>query len=258
LKNIRIIPRLDIKSGNLVKGIHLEGLRVLGDPKVFAKQYYEQGADEILFIDIVASLYRRNNILDIVKRVSEHVFIPMTVGGGIRSVDDVQQVLRSGADKIAINTAAIERPALLREIAESFGSQCLVLNVEYMTSYERRVEVFTNNGRERSSIDALDWVKQALDLGIGEILLTSIQQEGTFKGYDLEFIATVSELSPVPVIACGGAGSVQDVVQAVQLGHADAVCMAGLLHYNRATLAQLRDGLSDAGVDVRQATLMPS
>jgi cyclase len=252
MNSVRVIPRLDIKGPNLVKCIHLEGLRVIGDPKEYAKRYYEAGADEILFVDIVASLYRRNSILDLVQAVAKDVFIPMTVGGGLRTIEDIRQALRAGADKVAINTAAVQNPAFLREAVQVFGSQCIVLNVEYMMSYEKRIEVFTDCAREKTNLLALDWIKQALDLGVGEILLASIEKEGTGLGYDLDFIATVTEMSPVPVIAFGGAGNAAHVIDAVKVAHADAVSMAGILHYNKTTLPTLKHQMAQAGIPVRE------
>ena len=201
----RLIARLDIKGPNVVKGVRLEGLRVVGKPDVLAGRYYEQGADEILFVDIVASLYGRNNILGVVERVAREVFIPMTVGGGIRTIEDISAALRVGADKVAINTAGVRRPVLLREAAERFGSQCIVLNLEAKRRGPGQWEALTDNGRETTGRDALAWVEEAQSLGVGEVLVTSVDQEGTRKGFDLDLIAEVRRRVRVPVIACGGA-----------------------------------------------------
>ena len=229
--NIRIIPRLDIKGPNLVKGIHFEGLRVLGKPEHFARYYYEQGADELVYMDAVASLYGRNSLLDIIERTSREIFIPLCVGGGLRSVADVQTVLRAGADKVHINTAAIERPELIREIAQSFGSSTVVVSIEVIRQNGKMI-AHTNYGRENTSIDAFEWAEQVVDLGAGELIVTSIDQEGTGKGYDLELTRRIAESVSVPVIAGGGAGHTDHVIEVIEKGKADAVSLASLLHYN--------------------------
>lgn len=252
MSRVRIIPRLDVKGPNLIKGIHLEGLRVIGDPQEFSRRYYEAGADELLYVDVVASLYGRNSLHDTISRVAENVFVPMTVAGGIRSVDDVRRILRAGADKVAVNTAAVQRPDLLREIAEAFGSQCMVLSIEAKQVGERRWEAYTDNGRERSGREVVDWVRQATSLGIGEVLLTSVDREGTRKGYDLDLIKAVAAATTVPVIASGGMGTVEHLVAAVGEGGADAAAMADILHYNRMDLATIRDAAAAAGVSVRR------
>jgi imidazole glycerol-phosphate synthase subunit HisF len=240
--NTRLVPRLDIKGPNLVKGIHLEGLRVLGKPERFAAYYYEQGADELLFVDIVASLYGRNSLLDIIERTSKQVFVPMTVAGGIRSLDDIRSVLRAGADKVALNTAAVARPELVKEASKRFGSSTIVVSIEVIKRGEK-YEVYTDNGRERTGLDALEWAKKAAELGAGEILLTSVDKEGTGEGFDLELTRMVSESVPIPVIACGGAGKVDDLASAVVKGKASAVACASILHYNF-----VRHHPSDAGI----------
>jgi len=229
---IRIIPRLDIKGPNLVKGIHLEGLRVLGRPEEFAHHYYENGADELLYMDIVASLYQRNNLEDIVSRTARDIFIPMTVGGGLRSLQDINSVLRSGADKVCLNTAAIHRPQLIEEAANTFGSSTIVISIEAIKHADGTYEAYTDNGREATGIEALEWAKQAANLGCGEILITSIDKEGTGTGYDIDLVKQVSESVSIPVIACGGAGKVIDVIDVLKHGRADAVCLGSLLHYN--------------------------
>jgi cyclase len=251
MKNTRLIPRLDIKGPNLIKGIHLEGLRVIGDPQEFARRYYEQGADELLYVDVVASLYGRNSLHDIIERAARDVFVPLTVTGGIRSIDDVRNILRAGADKIGINTAATKRPELIREVARKFGSQCMVLSIEAKRIGPGKWEVYTDNGREKTGLDVVEWVQQGVELGAGEILLTSIDQEGTREGFDTELIAAVSQVVPVPVIASGGMGRVEDVSRAVLDGGADAVAMADILHYGRSTVGDIRAAARAAGLNVR-------
>jgi len=247
----RLIPRLDVKGKNLIKGIHLEGLRVIGDPQVFARKYYEQGADELLYVDVVASLYGRNSLHDIVRQTVQNVFVPLTVAGGLRSVDDVREVLRAGADKVGINTAATKRPELIREVAHKFGSQCMVLSIEAKRVAPGRWEAYTDNGREPTGLDVVEWVQRGVELGAGEILLTSIDQEGTRDGFDTALIAAVSAAVSVPVIASGGMGRVEDVSSAVNEGKADAVAMADILHYGRATLGDIRHAAQQAGLNVR-------
>lgn len=253
MSRVRLIPRLDVKGPNLIKGIHLEGLRVLGDPHEYAVRYYQQGADELLFMDIVASLYGRNNLSDIIERAVNSVFIPITVGGGIRSIEDGIHILRSGADKLAVNTAVVARPALITEMAERFGSQCVVLSIEAKRVSQGKWEAYTDNGREHTGRDVVEWAKQAVSLGAGEILVTSVDQEGTRKGFDTELIQAVASAVSVPVVASGGMGKPEDVVSAVRDGKADAVSMADILHYNRATLADIRSAADAAGIDVRMA-----
>jgi len=239
LKTIRIIPRLDIKGPNLVKGIHLEGLRVLGRPESFARHYYEQGADELLFQDTVASLYQRNNLAEIVKKTAENIFVPLTVGGGIRSLEDINRVLRAGADKVAINTAAIANPDFINKASETFGSSTIVVAVEVIRQADGSYLLYTDNGREHTGINALSWIKEVEQRGAGEILLTSIDSEGTGKGFDLSLLEEVSDLISIPLIAHGGAASVKQIYDAVINGKADAVALASMLHYT--TINQLRE-----------------
>ena len=225
-KKVRLISRLDIKGPNLIKGIHLEGLRVIGDPQEYAKKYYLQGADELIYIDIVASLYGRSKLPEIVSRTVEEVFIPLTVGGGIRSVDDVKELLRAGADKVAINSAAVQRPDLINEVSRRFGSQCMVLSIEAKKQTDNTWEVYTDSGRERTGIDVIDWTKEGVMRGAGEILLTSIDAEGTKKGFDIDLIKAVTEVTNIPVIASGGMGSFSHLEDAIKIGDADAIAMA--------------------------------
>jgi cyclase len=247
----RIIPRLDIKAPNVVKGVHLEGLRVIGDPAEHAIRYYEQGADEILYVDIVASLYERNSLADLVSQTADQIFIPLTVGGGIRTVDDIHRLLRAGADKVAINTAAVRDPRFISEAARIFGSQCIVISIQAMRRRQGSWEAFTDNGREHTHLDAVGWAKRAVELGAGEVLLTSVDQEGTRKGFDLDLIAAVGPHVDVPVIACGGAGTIDDVSAALLQG-ADAVAIASLLHYRHETIQTLKTGLASRGIEVRE------
>lgn len=230
--SVRIIPRLDIKGPNVVKGIHLEGLRVLGTPERFAFVYAENGADELLYMDVVASLYGRNSILEIVRRTSKEIFIPLTVGGGIRTLDDIREVLRSGADKVSLNTAAIHRPELVHEASRRFGSSTILVSVEAVRQPSGKYEAFTDNGRERTGLDAVEWAVRAAELGAGELLVTSVDREGTGKGYDVELTRQIADQVSIPVIACGGAGTMSHVREVITEGHADAVSLASLLHYS--------------------------
>lgn len=228
---IRIIPRLDIKGPNLVKGIHLEGLRVLGKPHRFARYYYEAGADELIYMDVVASLYGRNNLVEVVERTSRDIFIPLTVGGGVRSLDDIRSLLRAGADKVSINTMAIRDPDLIRKAAHAFGSSTIVVSIEAIRHEDGAYEAYTDNGRESTGIDVFEWARRVCELGAGEILLTSINNEGTGGGFDLELVRRVAGSVPIPVIACGGAGCAEHVAEVIRQGTADAVAVASLLHY---------------------------
>jgi cyclase len=250
-KPLRIIPRLDIKAPNLVKGIRLEGLRVIGDPAEFAERYFRQGADEIIYQDIVASLYGRSSIVDLVRATAEQIFVPLTVGGGIRSQSDIQQLLRAGADKVCINTAAVQRPEFISEAARSFGSQCITVAVETIRQRDGSWKAFTDNGREHTGLDAYDWAKRAVELGAGELLLTSVDKEGTGKGFDLDFVKRLARSVGVPVVAHGGAGSVDDL-QAVADTGVDGIAVASLLHYEKTTVAEMKAGLAASGVAVRE------
>lgn len=253
MRRIRLIPRLDVKGPNLIKGIHLEGLRVIGDPHEHAVRYYQQGADELLFMDIVASLYGRNNLSNIIERAVHTVFIPITVGGGIRSIEDGIHLLRSGADKLAVNTAVVARPALITEMAERFGSQCVVLSIEAKRKSDGKWEAYTDNGREHTGRDVVEWAKEAVSLGAGEILLTSVDKEGTRKGFDTELVRQVAKAVSVPVVASGGMGSMDDAINVIQNGMADAVSMADILHYNRTAVSEIRSAVEQAGINVRAA-----
>jgi len=251
--NLRLIARLDIKAPNLIKGIHLEGLRVVGDPQAYARRYYEAGIDEIIYMDAVASLYGRNSLTDLVRHTAENIFIPLTVGGGLRSVDDVRAMLNAGADKVALNTAAVARPRLIAEVAERFGSQCCVLSIEA----KRRPgggeswEAYTDNGREHTGRDVLEWAREAEALGAGEILLTSIDQEGTGRGFDVALVRAVTAAVGIPVIASGGMGRLDHLSQVVSEGGADAVAMANVLHWDKLSLDAIRQEAAGTGLYVR-------
>lgn len=252
MRKIRLIARLDIKGTNLIKGVHLEGLRVIGSPAEYAHKYYHQGVDELIYIDCVASLYGRNNLSEIVEDSVKDIFVPLTVGGGIRSVEDATRLLRSGADKVAINTAAVTNPNLISEISRRFGSQCMVLSVQAKQIDETKWEVFTDNGREKTGLDVVEWVKKAVGLGAGEILLTSIDREGTRKGFDVELVRAVTKQVSVPVIASGGMGIPEHLIEIVREGEADAVAMADILHYGRSTIESLREVALNSGIEVRK------
>lgn len=240
--NIRIIPRLDIKGPNLVKGIHLEGLRVLGKPEDFAKYYYETGADELIYQDVVASLYDRNSLHDIISRTAKEIFIPLTVGGGIRTIDDIKGVLRAGADKVSINTAAIRNPKFIREAALKFGSSTIVVAIEAIKQPDERYFVFIDNGREFTGIEVLEWAKKVEELGAGEIVISSVDADGTGLGFDLELVKMVADNVSIPVIAHGGAGRKEDILKVINEGNASAVAMSSILHYG-----SLSDDIIDIG-----------
>jgi cyclase len=251
VRSLRLIARLDIKGPNLIKGIHLEGLRVLGSPNDYALKYYKQGADELIYMDCVASLYGRNHLGDIIQEAAKDIFIPMTVGGGIRSIENVRAILRSGADKVAINTAAVADSKIISDVARQFGSQCMVLSIEAKKIGNERWEVLTDNGRERTGLDVVEWAKLCVSNGAGEVLLTSVDREGTRKGFDIELVNAVSSAINVPVIASGGMGKPEDLLSVVIEGGADAVAMADILHYKRAEICDIRSLAEAAGLGVR-------
>lgn len=247
---LRVIARLDIKAPNLVKGVRLEGLRVIGDPAERAAECFAQGADEIFYQDIVASLYERNSIADLVRKSAERIFVPLTVGGGIRTLADIRALLRAGADKVCINTAAVKRPEFIREAAASFGSQCIVVAVEAIRQASGRYEAFTDNGREHTGLDAHDWARRAVDLGAGEILLTAVDREGTGKGFDLDLVRPLARALPVPVVAHGGCGAPEHAAAVAALG-VDGIAVAKVLHQRTSTVGALKAALAAAGHDVR-------
>lgn len=231
-KSIRIIPRLDVKGPNVVKGVHLEGLRVLGRPEEMGRYYYENGADELFYQDAVASLYGRNHLDELIKRIAKEIFIPLTVGGGLRTIEDMQKVLLAGADKIAINTAAIKNPNIIELASKYFGSSTIVVSIEAIKQPDGSYLAFTDNGRDFTGVEVLNWAKKAEDLGAGEIVITSVDREGTGQGFDLELVKKISENVSIPVIAHGGAGSLHHIYEVIEAGKADAVAISSLLHYN--------------------------
>lgn len=241
---------MDVKAPNLVKGIQLEGLRKLGNPNEFALKYYLQGADEIFYEDIVASLYERNSLLGIIEETTDNVFVPITVGGGIRSIDDVAAALRAGADKVSINTAAIKNPQLITDVARRFGNQCMVLSIQAKRT-NNGWEAYFDNGREHSYLDVIEWAKKGEKLGAGEIVLTSVDQEGTAKGFDVELVREVTDVVSIPVIASGGMGKLEDLGHVVNEGHADAVAMAHVLHYDHLTIGAVREYCIQQSIPVR-------
>ncbi|MGD2171834.1 MAG: imidazole glycerol phosphate synthase cyclase subunit [Gammaproteobacteria bacterium] len=244
----RIIARLDVKTENVVKGIRYEGLRVMGKPDELSTRYYEQGADELLYIDTVASLYGRNNLTDIVKQAASHIFIPLTVGGGIRTVEDAQALLRSGADKIVVNTAAVANPELITQLATVLGSQAVVVSLQVKKIDDDKWEAYVDNGREKTGLDALEWAKRVESLGAGEVLVTSVDRDGTGQGFDQAFIARLVEAISIPTIAGGGARTPADVVDILKSTAASAVAVATMLHYNRATIGDIKAELTQAGI----------
>jgi len=245
----RVIARLDVKPPNLVKGIHMEGLRRIGRPVDFANKYFRDGADEINYQDIVASLYERNSLGDLVSETAQAIFVPVTVGGGIRSVHDASSLVRGGADKISLNTAAIRTPSLITDVAALLGSQAVVVGVEAMRSKGTWLAM-TDNGREHTGKTVPDWLAELEELGAGEVLLTSIDREGTMKGIDAELVATARALTSLPLIVHGGVGTTADVLEAYDLG-ADAIAIAAALHYDKLTIAEIKDDLARHGVEVR-------
>jgi cyclase len=252
---VRVIPCLDVDAGRVVKGVNFVDLRDAGDPVELARAYDAQGADELVFLDITASSGDRATTYDVVRRTAEQVFIPLTVGGGVRTVDDVDRLLRAGADKVGVNTAALARPELLREAAERFGAQCIVLSVDARrcpegVTTESGWEVTTHGGRRSTGIDAVGWAVQAAELGAGEILLNSMDADGTKDGYDLPLLRAVRAVVSVPVIASGGAGKVEDFVPAVEAG-ADAVLAASVFHFGDLTIGEVKAAIAAAGHPVR-------
>ena len=250
----RVIPCLDVKGGRVVKGTSFVQLRDAGDPVELARFYYEEGADELVFLDITATPEGRDTMVDVVERISEVVFIPLTVGGGLRRIGDMQRMLRAGADKVAINTAAVLRPGLIQEGANKFGSQCIVVAIDAKrveNSREPRWEVYIYSGQKPTGIDALVWAREAVALGAGELLLTSMDADGHRVGYDIELTRAISETVSVPVIASGGAGALEDLYQALVLGKADAVLAASIFHYETYSIGETKDYLVKRGIPIR-------
>ncbi len=250
MPRFRIIPRLEVKSENVVKGIRMEGLRVVGKPSDMSIEYYHEGADEILFIDTVASLYDRNQLHELVSDVSRHIHVPLSVGGGVRSIDDCRMLLRTGADKITINTQACSTPEIITEAAKRYGAQCVVVSIQAKRQENRFWEAYNQNGRERTRMEVTTWAKEVVNRGAGEILLTSIDQDGTRKGLDFELIETVLNSVNVPVIVGGGVGSIDDVIHAAHLG-ASGITIAHMFHFKSINLLDLKNKLLEKDVDVR-------
>jgi cyclase len=232
MKTVRIIPRLDIKGPNLVKGIHLEGLRVLGKPADFAKYYYEHGADELMFMDVVASLYERNSLHNIISETAKKIFIPITVGGGLRTISDIKEVLRVGADKVCLNTAAIKNPNLIKEASRMFGSSTIVIAIEAIKESDGKYLAYTDNGREFTGIDVFEWAQKVDELGAGEIVITSVDKEGTGQGFDSELISKLSSLISIPLIAHGGAGKKEHIVDIINKANVSAIMTSSMFHYD--------------------------
>ena len=247
----RIIPCLDVKDGRVVKGVQFLNLRDAGDPVEVAKKYSEQGADEITFLDITASHEERKTMIDVVERTASEVFVPLTVGGGVRTVNDVRQLLLAGADKVAINTAAINNPEFVKEAADMFGSQCIVVAIDARSKGDNSWEIYTHGGRNPTRIDAVNWAVKMEKMGAGEILLTSMDKDGTKDGYDLDLTRTISESISIPVIASGGAGTLYHLYEGIYLGKANAVLCASIFHYGEYSINETKEFLKEKGIPVR-------
>ena len=240
----RLIARLDVKNQFVIKGIHLEGLRKIGDPIEIAKDYYDNGIDEIVFMDGVASLYGRNNLFHIIEKACEHVFIPITIGGGIRSIENIGEALKAGADKIALNTQAIKTPEIVSEAAKIYGSQCIVGSIEAKYKGDGKWEAYMDNGREPSGLDVIEWAVELEKLGAGELMITSIDQEGTKKGFEIELLKKITDLVSIPVIASGGAGKVEHIEQLVANTDVSGIALASILHYKLDTISNIKNQLN--------------
>ncbi len=249
---MRIISRLDIKNSNLIKGINLEGLRIVGEPNKYATKYYKDGIDEIIFMDSVASLYGRNNLYEIISEASKNIFIPITVGGGIRSIDDAFKAFKFGADKVAVNTAAVENKNLINSLSEKFGSQSIVVSIEAKKVKDNSWEVFTNNGRQETGLSVIDWIADCEKRGAGEILLTSIDMEGTGKGFDYNLYSTVTRSTNIPVIASGGFGKPSDLSKLNSCSKIDAIAIAYAFHYNKCNILDVRNEALKSKIKIRQ------
>jgi cyclase len=239
----RIIARIDVKNEHVIKGIHLEGLRKVGNPNEMAKKYYNEGIDEIIFMDAVAAYYDRNSLTEIINRACENVFVPITVGGGIRKIKDIQIALNAGADKIAINTQAVKDPSFLTRASEIFGSQCIVSSIDAKKISENKWEVYVDNGREPTGMDVVEWTEKVEILGAGEIMLTSIDKEGTKRGFDIELYNAISKVVTIPIICCGGAGKKEHIADVISNKGLDAVALASILHYNIESINNLKEFL---------------
>lgn len=242
-KSFRIIPRMDIKGDKLIKTIMLEGVKVIGDPAVYAKKYYNEGADEIFLNDAVASLYNRNSLFDVIKEISKEVFIPITLAGGLRNLKDVEKALNSGADKVALNSKLHSEPNLINEIVKNFGSNCMVIQIDAKKIEKDKWEPYTDGGRERTNKDLLNWVDETIDRGAGEIFLTSIDNEGTKKGFELDLIKKVNSISTIPVISSGGAGNLDDVIKLIEKVGTDGVAFSNILHIEKFRIKDIKNYL---------------
>jgi cyclase len=251
MTTIRIIPKLEVKNENLIKGIYLEGLRIVGKPEEAAFKYANDGADELIYIDLVASLYQRKNWINIVRKTAEKIYIPLTVGGGIQSLEDAKIFLRAGADKVAINTAITQNPKLISQISQKFGSQAMVASLEVQKKIDGQYEIYSDSGRTPTGLEPIAWAKEVVKRGAGEILLTFIHQDGTEQGYDLELLKQIATQVSVPVIASGGAGKLEDLLEAVLIGKADALAVASMLHFNKTTVSKIKKYLKSKKIKVR-------
>jgi cyclase len=248
---MRVIPCLDVKDGRVVKGVNFVDLRDAGDPVDQARFYDEQGADELTFLDITASSDNRDTLFDVVSRTAEQCFMPLTVGGGVRTTDDIRKLLLAGADKVSINTAAVHRPELVQEAAEKFGSQCVVVAIDAKQTGPGRFEVFTHGGRRATGIDAVEWARRMAAFGAGEILLTSMDRDGTRLGFNLELTRAVADAVPVPVIASGGVGNLDHLVEGITIGHATGVLAASIFHFGEFSIREAKEHMRAAGIPVR-------
>ena len=253
MHKLRLISRLDIKAPYLVKGRQFEGLRKIGDPNSFAIKYYEEGIDEIFYEDIVASLYERNSLLEIINKTAENIFVPLTVGGGLRNLNDVENVLKFGADKVAINTAAIKNPEFISQVSDKFGSQCMVLSIQ-AKKQEKNWEAFYDNGREKSGLDVVEWAVKGEKNGAGEIILTSVDNDGMANGFDVELVRAITKEVSIPVIVSGGMGKLSDVSDIIKTANVDAVAIARSLHYNNFTIKEIKDHCKSEKILARNLT----
>jgi len=253
VRSVRVIPCLDVDAGRVVKGVNFVGLRDAGDPVELAARYDAEGADELVFLDITASSDARDTMVDVARRTAENVFIPFTVGGGVRSVEDARQLLRAGAEKVSVNTAAIDRPELVAELATEFGAQCVVVAIDARRRADGGFEVFTHGGRTPTGLDAVEWARRAADMGAGEILLTSMDRDGTKAGFDLELTRAVSDAVTIPVIASSGVGNLDHLVEGITKGHASAVLAASIFHFGTYSIGEAKRYMADAGIAIRPA-----
>lgn len=251
MNKIRIIARIDVKNEYVIKGIHLEGLRKVGDPNLLAKKYYEDGIDEIVFMDAVAAYYDRNSLSHIIDKACEEVFVPITVGGGLRTIDDIKQALKAGADKVAINTKAIQNPEFITQASQIFGSQCIVASIVAKKISKNKWEAYIDNGREPTGLDVVEWAKKLEDLGAGEIMLTSLDMEGTKKGFDIDLYQAVQNVVSIPMIASGGMGKSEDAIRLLRNSKIDAIATASVIHYNLDSVQNIKKSLIQNDIKVR-------